>query len=227
LQDEFKVAINFANPQEHVPEAERNNRVTRERVRATYHRLPYKHLTRTMVKMLVTESAKKLTFFPAKHDISKYYSPRMILHQRNLDYTKHCQYTMGTYVQAHDEPKISNTNAPRSLDCAYMRYNDNAQGGHELLHLPTNSLIKRRRVTPVPITTAVIKQVHTLAEQEGMPEGLKIENRTSQLFYDAGWLARVDCNEEEFDDQFEGDYSDEVSERDDDELPEHQFEEID
>ena len=157
LQDEFSVAINFANPQEHVPEAERNNRVIKERVRATYHRLPYKHLTRTMVKMLVTEAAKKLNFFPAKHGVSKYYSPRMILHQRNLDYTKHCQYALGTYVQAHEEPKISNTNAPRSLDCLYMRYNDNAQGGHELLHLQTNSLIKRRRVTPVPITPAIIK----------------------------------------------------------------------
>ena len=177
--------------------------------------------------MLVTESTKKLNFFSAKHGISKYYSPRMILHQRNLDYNKHCQYAMGTYVQAHEEPKISNTNAPRSLDCIYMRYNDNAQGGHELLHLQTNSLLKRRRVTPVPITPAIIKQVHTLAEQEGMPDGLKIENRTGQLFYDAAWIAGVDYNEEDFDDQFEEDYNNEDSERDDDELAEHQFDEVD
>ncbi len=156
LSQEINVEMNFANPQEHVPEAERNNRVIKERVRATYHRLPYCHLTRMLVKMLVTESAKKLNFFPAKHGVSQFYSPRMMLHQRNLDYNRHCQYALGTYVQAHDEPQFSNTNAPRSLDCIYLRYNDNVQGGHELLHLPTNSMLTRRTITPVPITPAVI-----------------------------------------------------------------------
>jgi hypothetical protein len=85
LQDEFCVAINFANPQEHVPEAERNNWVIKEWVRATYHCLPYDtRLTRTMLKMLVSELVKKLNFFPAKNGISKFYSPCMILHQRNM-----------------------------------------------------------------------------------------------------------------------------------------------
>ena len=144
LQDEFCVAINFANPQEHVPEAERNNRVIKERVRATYHRLPYDtRLTRTMLKMLVSELVTKLNFFPAKNGISKFYSLRMILHQQNLDYVKHCQYAMGTYVQAHNEPEISNNNKARTLDCIYMRYNNNAQGGHELLHLQASALIQR------------------------------------------------------------------------------------
>jgi hypothetical protein len=55
-----------------------------------------------MVKVLVNDSAKKLNFFPAKSGISQYYSPRMILHQQNLDYDKHCQYAFGTYIQAHE-----------------------------------------------------------------------------------------------------------------------------
>ena len=63
LAHEFNVGMNFANLQEHVPEAEQNNRVIKERVRATYHRLPYTHLTKMLVKMLVTESAKKVNFF--------------------------------------------------------------------------------------------------------------------------------------------------------------------
>jgi hypothetical protein len=141
LSNEFNVKMNYSNPQEHVPEAERNNRVTKERIRANYHRLPYKRLTRLMVKILVTKCAKKLNFFPRKNGISPYFSPCMILHQCNLDYAKHCQYAFGTYVQAHNEPLPANTNAPRSVDCVYLRYNDNAQGGHKLLHLPTNSLI--------------------------------------------------------------------------------------
>jgi hypothetical protein len=106
LQDKlltnFDIGMNFSNPQEHVPEAERNNRVIKERVRATYHRLPYKQITKTMTIILVMDSAKKLNFFPTKNGISEYYSPQMILHQKNLDYTKHCKFTFGTYVQAHN-----------------------------------------------------------------------------------------------------------------------------
>jgi len=200
ISNEFQVTMNYANPQEHVPEAEHNNRVTKELVRAAYHRLPFKHLPRLMIKILVTESAKKMNFFPAKNGISPYYSPCMILHQRNLDYARHCQYTFGTYVQAHEEPVFSNTNAPRSLDCIYLRYNDNVQGGHELLHLPTNSLITRRTITPLPLTPAIMNQVHALAVQENMSDGLKISNRTGQLFYDSAWIAGVDYDNEAFED---------------------------
>jgi hypothetical protein len=108
LQTDFGICMNFSNPQEHVPEAKRNNQVIKERVRATYHCLPYKQLTKTMTKILVMDSAKKLNFFPAKHRISEYYSPRMILHQKNFDYTKNCKFTFGTYVQAHNKPSPTN-----------------------------------------------------------------------------------------------------------------------
>jgi hypothetical protein len=81
-----------------------------------------------------------------------------------------------------------------------MRYNDNVQGGHKLLHLPTNHVIKRRQVTPVPITPAIIKQVDTIAMQEAVPVGLKIKNRTGQIFYDRAWIAGVDYDAEAFED---------------------------
>jgi hypothetical protein len=57
-----------------------------------------------MTKVLVMDSAKKLNFIPAKHGISSYYSPRMILHQKNLDYFKNCKYSFGSFVQAHNKP---------------------------------------------------------------------------------------------------------------------------
>jgi hypothetical protein len=117
---EFGIQVNYASPQEHVPEAERNNRVIKERIRATYHRLSYDHLPPIMVKVLVNDSTKKLNFFHAKNGISQYYSPRMILHQQNLDYDKHCQYALGNYVQARNEPDPSNTNAPCTLNCIYL-----------------------------------------------------------------------------------------------------------
>ena len=65
IRDDLDLDVNYANPQDHVPEAERNNRTIKERIRATYHRLPYHTLTRTMVKTLVTESAKQIKLFPS------------------------------------------------------------------------------------------------------------------------------------------------------------------
>jgi hypothetical protein len=80
------IQMNYASAQEHVSPAERNNRVIQERVRAAYHRFPFMHLPRNLVKYLVMESAKKLNFFPNKYRVSKVFSPHMIMHHENLDY---------------------------------------------------------------------------------------------------------------------------------------------
>ncbi len=87
LSQEFGVAMNYANPQEHVPEAECNNQVIKEQVRAAYHRLPYSRLPWLMIQTIVTNSAKKLNFSPHSTALP-YYSLRVILHQRHLDYNK-------------------------------------------------------------------------------------------------------------------------------------------
>ena len=163
--------MNYANAQEHVTKAERNNRTIQERVRCKYYQLPYTQLPRTIVKYMVSESAKKLNYFPSKNGVSKHYSPRMILHQENLDFDRHCLHVLGEFVQSHEDEVIKNNNKPRALDCLYLRPTANHQGGHELLHLATNKVITRKRVTPVPITPAVIKIVHAIAEKENMPKG--------------------------------------------------------
>ena len=109
-----------------------------------------------MVKYLVMESCKKLNYFPPKGGISQFYSPRMIMHQENLDYEKHRAISFGTFVQAHTEPLPSNTQAPRTLDAIYLRYVANQQGGHEVLDLRTQRVITRCPVTPIPMTENVI-----------------------------------------------------------------------
>ena len=162
------IKMNYATTQEHVPRAERNNRVIQERVQAAYHRFPFTHLPRILVKYLVMESTKKLNFFPNKHGVSKYFGLRMIMHQENLDHERHCKYQIGEYVQAHHEPNHTNTNAPRLLDCIYLRLMDNAQGGHKLLHLQTNKVIKQRTLTKIPMPPSIIKQVHALAVLDDM-----------------------------------------------------------
>jgi hypothetical protein len=112
LQDVYEVTMNYANPQEHVPEAECNNRVIKERFREAFHRLPFTKIHKIMVKILTMECVKKLNFFPPKGGISPYYSPRMILHHQPLDYSKHCSIPFGSYVHAHNEPDPKNTQNP-------------------------------------------------------------------------------------------------------------------
>ena len=194
-----------------------------------YHRFPYSHLPRILVKYLVMESTKKLNFFPNKNGVSKYFSPRMIMHHENLDYERHCKYQIGEYVQAHDEPPQTNTNAARSLDCIYLRPMDNAQGGHELLHLQTNKVVKRRQLTKIPITPSIINQVHALAVLDGMPEGLKIKNRTNNIIFDSAWIAGVDYDEEEFnDDDYEDEEEGDIQEEEEmyDEMDENELADI-
>ena len=151
-----------------------------------------------MVKYLVINATKQLNYFPARHGVSHYYSPHMIVHQTGLDYHKHCHYAFGTYVQASNEPHPTNTNAPRTLDCIYLGYTTNLQGGYECLHLPTNRVITRSKVTPLPITPGVILAVTAIARRENMPEGLKLNNRYGITLYDLTWRAGVEFQDENY-----------------------------
>jgi hypothetical protein len=125
-------------------------------------------ILKIMVKILTLECAKKLYFFPPRGGISPFYSLRMILHQQSLDYGKHCSIPFGSYVQAHTEPDPSNTQLPRTLDCIYLRYVDNDQGGQHLLDLRTGRTIKRRTATTIPITSNIVDLVHKMAENDEM-----------------------------------------------------------
>eukprot|EP00957_Ditylum_brightwellii_P053448 4051025-Ditylum_brightwellii.AAC.2 len=70
--------------------------------------------------------------------------------------------------------------------------------GHELLHLQTNAVVIRQRCTAMPLTPAVIKQVHMIAKKEGMPSGLKIKNRAGNILFDSTWTAGVQYDEDLF-----------------------------
>ena len=112
---------NFCNPQEHVPTAERNNRTIKDRCRSMYYNLPYKRMTRLMIIYLALSTTAKLNYFPSKQGLSKYYSPRMLLHRRNLEFNKHCQFSFGAYVQAYNENNPMNTMQERAINCIYLR----------------------------------------------------------------------------------------------------------
>ena len=64
IQNGMNVSVNVANPDDHVPEAERNNRTNGERIRAGYHQLPYESIPRKMIQSLVMAETKNLFIWP-------------------------------------------------------------------------------------------------------------------------------------------------------------------
>ena len=49
VSDDLDVVMNYTKASDHVPEAELNNCTIKERIRATFQRLPYKAIPRIMI----------------------------------------------------------------------------------------------------------------------------------------------------------------------------------
>ena len=92
--------MNYANTDDHVPEAERNSRVIKERFIMTYYWLPYKNIPHIMICQLEMNLTQNLNLFPAKREVSAHYIQHMILSQRNWDYNKNLQVGFCAYIQA-------------------------------------------------------------------------------------------------------------------------------
>ena len=220
VKDDLDVDMEYSAPQAHVPEAERNNRTIKERVRATFHRLPYAAIPIVFMKILVSESARKLNFFPNKNGLSPYFSPRQILHREGLDFKQQCQYVFGSYVQAHDEPRPSNTQEPRSIDAIYMRPIKN---GHEVYDLKTQRIITRRSLTALPITPAIISAVEAIAKAQKQ-KGLRVKTKQGHTIYDSTWTAGVDY-ESDYDSDEDSDYELDSEDEEDEEEQDDQEDE--
>ena len=204
VEDDLDVNMVFVSPRTHQPDAERNNRVLKERMRATYHRLPYAALPKAIVKVMVKTLARKTNFFPAKNGISKYFSPRQIVHKETLDYKRHCLYSIGQYVQAHEDRNPKHGQEPRTLDCIYL---EPTTQGHDVYDIHTQRVINRAHVTPMPVTPTIIQAVEAIAEAEGQ-KGLRIKTRRGGTLYDSSWTAGVEFDEDEDESDYEYDSDD-------------------
>ena len=223
VADNLDIEMNYTSADEHVPEAERNNRTIEERVRATYNALPYKALPKAMIKALVLEETKKLNYFPVKGGLSPYYSPHMIVRKEDIDYNKHCKIPFGAYVQAEQENDPKNTNKPRTIDAIYLGPLDNKQGGHTLMNLTTGNTITRRKVWVLPVTDLVIKAVERMAEKQGF-KTLKFTGRHKNRILPADWIAGVDYQDDQnIEEDEDEDYNYDENELEDDEYDEEDY----
>ena len=192
--DDNDIAMIYVPAQQHVPEIERAIRTIKERYRAMYHSLPYKAIPKIMIKAAAKRAVKWLNMFPPKGGVSKYFSPRAIVTGCPLDYNNNCKHSFGAYVQALQENVPTNSPAPRTLDCIFLDSEDNPAGGFQLLHLASNKVITRRKITEIPLTEAVIHRVEELAKKEGIPNKLTFLFRHRGKFVtdDDAFLAGVD-----------------------------------
>jgi hypothetical protein len=207
VADDLNVTMNYAATGEHVPEAERNNRTIKDRVRTMYHQLPYKRIPKIMIKRMVLRATKMLNLLPAKGGISSYLSPYTIVTRRVVDYDRELATSFGAYVQANQDNTPTNTNLPRTLDCLFMGPTSGKQLGFELLNLATGQIIVRPKIRELPVTDMIIDAVEQLADRDGI-KTMKFSTVDGMPFEDPAWIAGVDENENSDDSEGEDDEDD-------------------
>ena len=70
-----------ANPQQHVPEIERNNQFIKEKCRGLFHQTPHHTITKKILIAMVYRAVTQTNHFPATNGISQYFSPHTIMHK--------------------------------------------------------------------------------------------------------------------------------------------------
>ena len=213
---DLDIELECCSAQEHVPEIERSIRVIKERFRTLYHRLPFNAIPKVMVKVAAMECVKWLNSFPPRTGVSDFYSPRAIVTGRPIDYNRHCKTAFGSYVQALHETNPTNTTAPRTIGCIYLRSTDDK--GYQLLNLSSKHVITRRKYTEIPTPQNVIDRVEQLAQQDGMKPDLHFLDRKGNLIRDDhDFIAGVESGDEDDNDDDNSESETDDSDSDDDE----------
>ena len=191
VKDDLNVEMNYCNPQEHVSVAERNNRTLKEAFRVMLYRSGYSVLPKTMIVALGEYVAEYYNMFPAKHGVSEYYSPNMLVAQKALDYEKHCKHEFGEYVQATNQNNPTNTMQARSIDGIYLYPNTNQQGGHVVMNLQTGLRVTRSKVIGLPLTKTIQDAVESMAEKQGITT-MKYRNKKGIAIPNVDWEIETD-----------------------------------
>ena len=191
VKDSINVHMNYTSKGEHEPTAERNNQHIKSGFRTMFHRMPYKAVPKLMTKRMGRRVCETSNYYPAKGGISKYYSPRMIVYRRKVDFANECVAEMGAYVQGYGHETHRNQRT-RTVDAIYLGPAPNAQAGHLLMDLNTGKQVTRNKVKVLPITRQVIDIVEGMARDEGVLQLRTYSRRNGAVILDADLLAGVD-----------------------------------
>jgi hypothetical protein len=120
------IALNETARDEHVGDIERFIRTLKERMRAIYTTLPFKHVPPRVVIEMAKHAVYWLNAFHHPNGVSNSLSPRTIITGQTVDFNWHCKYEFGQYVQTHEQHDKGM--APRTIGALAMRPTGNAQG---------------------------------------------------------------------------------------------------
>ncbi len=106
-------------------EIEQSNHVAKERSCGILSTLPYEILPKQLVIHLIYYVVTFLDCGVAKNGVSDTPSSREIVLRLKLDWVKHCTskeepLEFGKYVEAHEDPNITNTPHPRTYPSIYL-----------------------------------------------------------------------------------------------------------
>ncbi len=107
------VEINTTAARKHISEIKCFICTIKECSRALMSDLPYTTLPRQVIIRLVYFAVLWLNSLPAAAGVSDKYSPWEIILGHELNFKKHCKTTFSSYVEAHNDPTITNTMRPR------------------------------------------------------------------------------------------------------------------
>ena len=136
---DINITLNTTARDEHVGDVERYIRTIKERMRAVYNTLPYRH----MLPRLIIEMAKHAVFwlnaFCQQNRIGANQSPWSIIVGTNVSYSRHCKYQFGEYMQMHKEH--DNSMMARTIGVLALHPTGNVQGSFYFFSLSTGRVI--------------------------------------------------------------------------------------
>ena len=88
------------------------------------------------------------------------FSPREIILRRHLDFNKHCCGDFGEYIQAHEDPNVTNVMKERTYNALYLGPTGNLQGNFKAFDLKTVRVKINRNFTCVLMPDTVVKLVN-------------------------------------------------------------------
>ena len=102
LTNELQITFHPVAKGAHEPHIERDNRVSKERVRCILSAIPFESLPPRMIIELQLSADFSLNYWCSSGGISKSIPPREIITGHKLDFKLHCKHTYGDYVLAHN-----------------------------------------------------------------------------------------------------------------------------
>ena len=125
---------------------------------------------------MVNNCALWINIFPEKGAIPDV-SPRTLMTEIKLDYSKHCRLPFRSYVQVHDDPSPTNSSTARTVGAITLGTTGNLQGGYKFLNIRTGKKITRRNWTHLPMPSKVIERIKKIGSAQGQPKLITFQDR--------------------------------------------------